>query len=137
MEEKTIHDITNMEDIEVMVNSFYDKIKNDELLGPVFNEKIKDWSKHLPLMYSFWGSMLLATRTYSGNAYDKHAQLPIDAFHFERWIDIFINNIDENFAGKVADLAKFFAKNVSSNFQARKGLVLTEDQLKKIETSGI
>ncbi|MEI6595473.1 MAG: group III truncated hemoglobin [Bacteroidota bacterium] len=129
------HDILTIADVELMVNSFYQKTQHDEFLGPVFNEHIADWDKHLPVMYQFWNSMLLASQTYKGNAFEKHAHLPINPTHFERWIDIFIENLDEHFAGEVTERAKFLVKNVAMNFQIRLGLNLSDEQIKKYQTS--
>lgn len=129
------HDISNIDDIELMVNSFYKKTEMDELLGLVFNEHIADWSTHLQVMYQFWNSMLLASQTYTGNTFSKHAQLPVSPKHFERWTDIFIENLDEHFAGAVTDRAKFIVKNVAVNFQLRLGFDLTDEQIKKYTTS--
>lgn len=129
------HDISTMADIELMVNSFYKKAEVDEIIGPVFKEHIADWEKHLPVMYQFWSSMLLAMQTYKGNPFSKHTHLPINPKHFERWIDVFIENLDEKFEGKITEQAKFMAKNVAVTFQMRLSFELTDEQLKKYQTS--
>ena len=117
-----------------MVNSFYKKTETDELLGPVFNAHIADWNTHLPVMYRFWNSMLLASQTYTGNTFSKHAQLPVSPNHFERWVDIFMENLDEHFEGEITERAKFIVKNVAMNFQIRLGFELTDEQIKKYQT---
>ena len=80
-------DINDKEDIKIFVDSFYNKVQKDELLGPIFSSKIPDgnWSNHLERMYSFWNTVLFAHRDYRGNPFSKHASLPIQAPHFERW----------------------------------------------------
>jgi hemoglobin len=70
-------DITNREDIVFLVDSFYEKVKADELLAPKFQHL--DWPKHLPIMYNFWSSMLLGDQSYQGNPFQKHTPLSINA----------------------------------------------------------
>ena len=113
-------DIVQREDIKIMVDKFYDKVKSDELLGPVFNHV--DWPHHLPVMYNFWSSMLLGDQTYRGNPLQKHLPLPIDKKHFNRWLELFKETIDENFAGEKADEVKMRANSIASIFQHRMGL---------------
>src|SRR5688572_3677735 len=91
-------DITSRQDVENMVNKFYDKVKTDQLLGPVFSHV--DWPHHLPVMYNFWSSMLLGEQTYRGNPLQKHLPLPIESTHFSRWLELFTQTIDENFQGE-------------------------------------
>lgn len=113
-------DIENIDDIKVLVNSFYEKVNLDELLSPVFNKIAKtDWEHHLPKMYSFWGSLLLDTVGYSGQPFDKHAQhsAHIHPEHFERWIKLFNETIDEHFEGEKAKLAKTRAQSIGAIFQ--------------------
>ena len=77
-------DIAGKREIRLMVDSFYESIRSDEQLGPVFDSKIADWSKHLPTMYSFWDSILFGTADYRGNPFAKHMNLPVGHAHFER-----------------------------------------------------
>ena len=62
-------DILEREDVEILVDKFYDKVKSDELLRPVFSHV--DWPHHLPIMYNFWSSMLLGDQSYTGNPLTK------------------------------------------------------------------
>lgn len=64
------HDILSFEDIKQMVDTFYGRVQNDSLIGPIFQEKIKDnWNAHLEIMYRFWQSILLEENTYSGRPF--------------------------------------------------------------------
>ena len=95
-----------MDDIRLLVDSFYSKIREDELLSPIFNEKIGDkWPVHLAKMYSFWQSILLDEPTYSGRPFPPHAKLPVSKGHFERWLQLFAMTINEYFKGPKADEA--------------------------------
>jgi hemoglobin len=113
-------DILAREDIELLVNKFYDKVKSDNLLQPVFDHV--DWPFHLPIMYNFWSSMLLGDQTYKGNPLLKHLKLPIERKHFSRWLDLFSETIAENFDGEKAEEAKMRAQSIAGIFQYKMGL---------------
>lgn len=75
--------------IETLVHRFYDRVRADAVLGPIFAEKIRDWGPHLKQMVAFWSSVALLTGVYHGRPMQKHATLPIDAAHFDRWLTLF------------------------------------------------
>jgi len=111
-------DIENIQDIELMVNTFYAAIKEDELLGPIFNGVIQDnWSSHLETMYSFWQTVLLHEYAYKGSPFPPHRKLPIEAQHFDRWLALFDIAMDKNFQGQLADEAKTRAHKMAEMFQ--------------------
>lgn len=112
-------DILTLEDVKQLVNSFYQKAKDDDLLGPVFNSVITDWDKHLATMYTFWQTILLNEQTYHGAPFFKHIPLPIHTDHFNRWVELFIENIDEQFTGEKAEMAKARAKQFGIIFSSK------------------
>lgn len=117
-------DIVSREDIELLVNRFYDKVKRDEVIGYIFNDVIKiNWEKHLPVMYDFWENALFYSGGYTGNPIKTHQQLhavsPLDTAHFERWISLFITTVDELFAGEKASLAKQRALSIATVMQIK------------------
>ena len=75
--------------IECLVRRFYAKIREDALLGPIFEARIQDWEPHLQRMCAFWSSVALMSGRYHGNPMAKHLPLPVDAHHFDRWLDLF------------------------------------------------
>ena len=75
--------------IEQLVRAFYAKVRADEVLGPVFEARIKDWEPHLQRMFAFWSSVALMTGRYHGTPMVKHMRLPVDAAHFDRWLALF------------------------------------------------
>ena len=79
----------NPELIDQLVDAFYGRIQNDDLLGAVFADKISDWGPHLEQMKLFWSSVALSTGVYQGRPMPKHLRLPIDAQHFDRWLAVF------------------------------------------------
>lgn len=111
-------EILELDDIKLLVNTFYTKVREDELLGPVFDERIQDrWPRHLDIMYRFWQTVLLGERTYSGSPMLKHIGLPVDGAHFQRWIKLFYETIDTLFTGEVAEEAKWRAERMAEMFQ--------------------
>lgn len=75
--------------IDALVETFYAKVRDDDLIGPVFAARIDDWGPHLAQMKLFWSSVALSTGVYQGRPMPKHLPLPIDARHFDRWLALF------------------------------------------------
>lgn len=112
-------DIRNLEDIVLFVDKFYVKIQLDGLVGPVFNGVIQDWGPHLQQMYKFWNAALFGVPGFRGNPFAKHAPLTIDSRHFERWLILFNETIDEDFEGAIALDAKKRAELMAKMFLQR------------------
>lgn len=118
-----LKDIANDEDVKLLVDQFYDRVSQDELLSPIFNDVAQvDWEHHLPTMYSFWSSMLLRSATYKGRPWPKHAPLPVRQEHFERWVSLFCQTVDRLFQGPKANEAKSTALSIADTFQTRFGI---------------
>lgn len=75
--------------IDALVEGFYARVRDDRLIGPVFADRIPDWAPHLAQMKLFWSSVALSTGVYQGRPMPKHLPLPIDARHFDRWLEVF------------------------------------------------
>lgn len=122
-----LNDIRTKQDIKSLVDNFYSRVNQDELLAPVFNEIAEvNWNTHLPVMYNFWSSLLLGSRTYRGNPFPKHAVLPLKESHFQRWLKLFKQAVDENFKGSNAEEAKNRAFIIAQTFQFKMGLMRYE-----------
>ena len=111
-------DITNRKDIELLVNTFYDKVRNNPVLGYIFDDVAKiDWENHLPKMYSFWVSILLEEHSFSGNPMQKHIALSkiteMTDKEFSEWLHLFTVTVDELFVGEKANEAKLRAGNIA------------------------
>ncbi|RVV96727.1 group III truncated hemoglobin [Mesobaculum littorinae] len=78
-----------------LVHAFYARIRQDPVLGPIFAARIYDWPPHLERMTTFWSSVALMTGRYHGAPVPKHAGLPIDRTHFDRWLALFRATADE------------------------------------------
>ena len=82
--------------ISTLVGIFYQRIRKDEVLGPIFNEAITDWDAHLPRMKNFWCAVALNTGTYSGRPVPAHQQLNgITSDHFARWLALFKETLED------------------------------------------
>jgi hemoglobin len=108
-------DIENNTDIEIFVDSFYQKVMADDLLSPVFSSKISAdvWPAHLTRMYAFWNAILFAERGFDGNPMQKHMTLPIEEKHFAQWLALFRQTIDELYKGSKAEEAKYRATSIA------------------------
>ncbi len=117
-------DITGRPDIERFVNAFYGKVRDDDLLGFIFNDVAKtDWATHLPKMYAFWETMLFRSSGYVGNPLAAHARLlPLTTMgrpQFDRWLAIFTATVDELFTGENAERIKNTAADMANVIHAK------------------
>lgn len=113
-------EISRIEDIKLLVDTFYSRVREDKLLGPVFENQIKDqWEKHLETMYRFWQTLLLEDHTYYGSPFLKHMNLPIHAEHFDRWLTLFHQTVDDYFKGDGAEDAKWRASRMADMFLSK------------------
>ena len=113
-------DILTLEDIRQLVDLFYERVRADALLGPIFEERIKDnWARHLDIMYRFWQTVLLGELTYQGSPGAKHITLPVGEEHFEKWLSIFYTTVDELFTGSKATEAKWRAARMAEMFAGK------------------
>jgi hemoglobin len=117
-------DIENRNDIELLINSFYDKVKKDKTIGYIFNDVAKvNWEAHLPVMYNFWEGIIFNKSTYGGNPMVVHQHLhertPLDNDHFNQWLHLFTTTVNELFEGKNAELTKQGAASIATVMQIK------------------
>lgn len=113
-----LYDISTPDDIRKLIDSFYAKIRQDDLLGYIFNDIAQvDWEHHLPRMYAFWEFLLLNGETYSGNPIEPHKRLNqkinLKKEFFDRWVETFTATVDELFSGINAEEAKNKARLIA------------------------
>jgi hemoglobin len=111
-------DLATREDIELQVNSFYNKVVKDDVIGFFFKDVVKvDFEQHLPKMYSFWESILFGQMTYKGNPMGAHFPInEIEAMeqkHFDRWLQLWKETLLENFSGENTDMAITKSENIA------------------------
>ena len=113
-------EIDNKTDIIVFVDEFYSRVRTDELIGPIFNDRIGDrWPQHLEKMYSFWNSSLFGESDYRGHPFLPHASMPINGTHFNRWLSILRTTIEEKFTGHKAEEIQWRAEKMAEMFQIK------------------
>jgi hemoglobin len=117
------NDISNRNDIAMLVNAFYEKVKLSSI-GHFFNDVVKvNWEKHLPKMYDFWEGIVFGSSDYSGNPINTHKQ--VHAMHafskadFEVWIRLFHQTVDEMYQGEKAELIKQRATSIATVMQLK------------------
>ena len=118
------NDIQSKENIKLLVDVFYSKVKTDGLIGFIFTEVANvNWDKHLPVMYSFFENMIFYTGSYTGNPMEMHKHInslyPLSEVHFTRWNLLFASTVDELFAGQKAELIKQRAKSITAVMQIK------------------
>jgi hemoglobin len=117
-------DIENRQDIEMLINRFYELVKADAVIGYIFNDVMHvNWERHLPVMYDFWENTLFYTGGYHGNPMEIHTRLnritPLLPEHFLRWNQLFNLSVNELFEGDKAELAKQRALSISTVMQIK------------------
>jgi len=114
-------DLSNKEDIKKLIDHFYTQVKQDQVIGPVFLNKIEeqDWPAHLELMYNFWNTVLFDSLEYRGNPFSKHLGLKLQDVHFDRWLELMQASVQANFEGEKADEILDRADKMSQVFKAK------------------
>ncbi len=115
-----MNDITDLDDIKTLVNTFYQKVRENELLSPIFTGVIQDrWHEHLEKMYRFWQTVLLQDHTYFGSPFSPHAKLPVEQKHFDTWLQLWHDTVDSFFSGEKADEAKWRGDKMAVMFLSK------------------
>lgn len=115
-------DLCTEEEITQLVYGFYDSVRRDEVLGPIFERHVKSWDTHLPVMVDFWSSALRGTARFRGSPMPKHAALPgLSIELFQRWLGLFRETTaalpNQALAEKANDLAKRIAQSLWYGYQ--------------------
>ena len=114
--------------LDALVEAFYARVRDDVLIGPIFADRITDWGPHLAQMKLFWSSVALSTGVYQGRPMPRHLPLPIDARHFDRWLDLFRQTARELCppvaADHVIDRAERIAQSLELGIAGANGVLL-------------
>ncbi len=103
------------ERVRQLVDAFYDKIRDDEALAPIFERAIRDWAPHLNKMYAFWSSVMLTTGRYKGNSLIKHIVLPDTPELFDRWLALFDETCAEIFDRDISAAFRIKAERIAGS----------------------
>jgi len=117
-----MNSIENRNDVSILVNTFYSKVREDELLGPIFNGQIPEekWPKHLSKITDFWETNLFRIPKFKGNPSKKHVNVDmnlgytITQIHFGKWLQLWFETIDELYEGELATKAKESARKMAT-----------------------
>jgi hemoglobin len=117
-------DIATSDDITALVVDFYERAFADDLLGPVFVDVARlDLAAHLPVICSFWETVVLRAGTYRRNALqvhvDLHERFPLTPEHFGRWLELWASTVDDHYAGEKAEFAKTQATRIAWSMSRR------------------
>ena len=131
---RAIADATGIDEamIDRLVRRFYAQVRDDAVLGPIFEARILDWEPHLQRMCAFWSSVALMTGRYHGQPMQVHLPLPVDARHFDRWLNLFEETAREVCPSAAADhfieRAQRIAESLELGIAASKGIPLGRGQ---------
>lgn len=131
-----MNDIETRLDIDLLMRVFYERALADETIGYIFSDVAKlDLEHHLPIIGDFWETMLFRTGDYAArgrNPMEVHRQLHLkSAFkpvHFSRWLEMFVDCVDEEFAGPRAEFIKMRAHAIANRFQENLGLLASSEE---------
>lgn len=116
--------IETEEDIILLVNSFYEKVRADKDLGYIFDGVAKvNWETHLPKITEFWKGIAFGKSNFEGNPMQAHILLnnktPLKPENFKRWLELFKNTLKEHFTGSKADELYERAERIASLIQLK------------------
>jgi hemoglobin len=102
------------EGLRKLVDAFYDRVRADEELGPIFNDAITDWPEHLDKLAAFWSSVMLTSGRYKGQPLPAHLKhrARITPAHFDRWLSLW-----------AATTGELMAPSDAAAMQARAGRI--------------
>ena len=115
-------DISGRSDVHTLVNTFYDRIRVDVYLGPIFNKHISDWPAHIEHLTDFWEGNLFMKRIFKGHPLHVHKRVDkeegymINEHHFGIWLNHWVQTINSLYEGEKAELAKFKARKIGTFF---------------------
>jgi len=119
----------NEANIALLVQTFYGRAREDDLLGPIFNAAVADWDHHLSQLTDFWSSMMLKTGRYNGRPMRPHLMLSLTGAHFDRWLLLFEPTVREIFDTDVADAINLRARRIADSFEM--GVATTRGEIAK------
>lgn len=113
-------DIATIADIQLLVDTFYGRVRLDDLIGPIFNRILEGrWEDHLKKMYNFWQTILLEEHTYFGSPFPPHAAMALTGAHFDTWLKLWHSTVYEFFEGEKADEAVYRGDKMATMFLSK------------------
>ena len=105
--------------LERLIPLFYDRVRSDPLLGPLFNDAVDDWPEHLERLTAFWSSVMLTSGRYKGNPMLAHVRhkASINAAMFARWLALWAETTDEVMPPAAAAALQAKAARIAESLQ--------------------
>ena len=105
------------ESLTALVHGFYADVRADPLLGPVFEDALRDrWEPHLARMVDFWSTVALGSKSFSGNVFGKHMALPgVTPAHFTAWVRLWSKPTAQLFSPDEAQELQITAHGIARN----------------------
>lgn len=118
--------IITEQQISNLVERFYEKVRVDPDIGPIFNAIVPDWPLHLETLKDFWSTVLLTSGRYKGDPMMRHLQLSLDPQHFERWLRLFAETAREEMGPEAATIVIAKSERIAENF--KQGIAYSRNQ---------
>lgn len=105
--------------IQLVISNFYDDVRNDDLLSPIFTSKLGGhWEAHVERLVLFWCNIILGTNEYKGSVYRKHMEISgVTKEHFVRWLQLFEKNAATHFPDEVFFEVMQVANRIATSLQ--------------------
>ena len=102
-----------------LIERFYARVRADDLIGPLFNEVVGDWSEHLEKIHAFWSGVMLASGRYKGRPLPAHVQHAdrISNASFDRWLSLWRQTTAELFEPAAAATLQEKAERIAESLQ--------------------
>ena len=100
-----------------LVELFYSRVQQDDLIGPVFDQFVRNWDHHHETLINFWRSQLFGAGTYQGNGFVAHQRLPIEEEHFDRWLSLWEQACKEVLPPDLAHRAIGRARHMATHYK--------------------
>ncbi len=125
------HPQVTSDEIRVMVERFYEHARDDELLGPIFAQRVDDWDTHYDTMTRFWSSAVLRAGTYSGRPIEKHRIEGLTTQHFVNWVERFSDVVTQEFGPERSAVFIELSKRMAASIAMRIGIGGVDQALAK------
>jgi hemoglobin len=113
-------DISTLKDIQFLVDRFYEAVRTDPFIGPIFNARLEGrWEMHHRKLYRFWHTILLRRPDYFGDPVSIHFSLNLNEEHFKRWLQLWNRSVEEYFEGEIAERAKLRGSTMAAAFLSK------------------
>lgn len=102
-----------------LIPLFYDRVRSDAEVGPVFNEAVDDWPAHLARLVAFWSSVMLTSGRYKGSPVASHLKHRdrITPAMFDRWLAIWTETTNELMSPSAAAALQVKAARIAESLR--------------------